>query len=414
MTAMALGRACTRFFQLSCFALTLSTCQSILAYANFSSVPCPTIFIYENFPTLSDGIQPQLISTERAFGARLPTQGIFATEAFSFGEIIFNRLYRSTNCKITRDPEEADLFLVPTLLSFTRIGHFTRACTSAILAEKKIREVLMHLNPATEKKHVIFIVKGKAAVRLGASCNWMRGETLKRMQRYALSHSYVGSPWTKWKEKSTPVLDGKIVSVPYSSSFHWTSEVGDNPPWTRFENRSTLIHYIGKPHGLQAKLRAKLYDDCLRIGMPTCQAETEFDHEKSLLQKQHAVFCLEPEGDSPYRKSLYDSIVSGCIPVLFSKDTDLSSPFHWGSFHHEMRVLVSERSYLSGEITLGALSDMPQEEIRAMQAIIAKNAQRLQYSLDDMPGGDDAVEVLLKKAALRAQGVSFDTLSKTL
>ena len=41
-----------------------------------------------------------------------------------------------------------------------------------------------------------------------------------------------------------------------------------------------------------------------------------------------ATFCLEPEGDSPFRKSLSDSIGFGCIPVLFSNLTELVAIVH--------------------------------------------------------------------------------------
>ena len=381
------------------------------SHSNVSAIPCPTVYIYESFPVFADGLAPQNISIARAYGLQLPTPGIFATKAFSFGEILFNRLYRSTHCRVTQDPSEADLFLIPSLLNIRKIGGFSKICKSNALDRKTLLEALPHLTPATEHKHVLFIVKGKTAVREGTSCGWMRGSMFPNMQRFALSHSYRGSPWTKWLGPSPPVMDGKIVSVPYSSSFHWTREIGDNPPWKRFDDRPTLIHYIGKPHGLQAVLRAKIYADCQLLGPPLCLAETEFEDQKSLLQKRRSVFCLEPEGDSPYRKSVYDSIVNGCIPVLFSIDTDISSPYHWGSFHEKSRVLISEKSYLGNKTGLSSLAEIPSDKVRAMQASIAANAQRMQYSLDDMPGGDDAVEVLLKKAALRASGVSFSDLS---
>lgn len=38
---------------------------------------------------------------------------------------------------------------------------------------------------------------------------------------------------------------------------------------------------------------------------------------------------MEPEGDSPYRKSIYDSLAFGCIPVLFSRAMQLVAPFMW-------------------------------------------------------------------------------------
>ena len=32
---------------------------------------------------------------------------------------------------------------------------------------------------------------------------------------------------------------------------------------------------------------------------------------------RHSIFCLQPPGDTNSRKSFYDAIISGCIPVLF-------------------------------------------------------------------------------------------------
>ena len=46
--------------------------------------------------------------------------------------------------------------------------------------------------------------------------------------------------------------------------------------------------------------------------------------------KGRSTFCLEPGGDSPYRKSLWDSLAVGCIPVVFSKYSELTAPWHWG------------------------------------------------------------------------------------
>lgn len=91
---------------------TLGDSNNFSGTLNLSTIPCPKVYIYEDFPTFSGGIAPQLISAERAFGPARQTPGIYNTEAFSFGEILFNRLYRSEHCKVTRDPEAADLFLV--------------------------------------------------------------------------------------------------------------------------------------------------------------------------------------------------------------------------------------------------------------------------------------------------------------
>ena len=78
---------------------------------------------------------------------------------------------------------------------------------------------------------------------------------------------------------------------------------------------------------------------------------------------------------------MYDSIVSGCIPVLFSPDSDAVSPWHWGLFRESSRVLLSESEYMAarpGVDGLRALYDMPQKQIARLQASIARYAHRLQ------------------------------------
>jgi hypothetical protein len=64
-----------------------------------------------------------------------------------------------------------------------------------------------------------------------------------------------------------------------------------------------------------------------------------------------------------------------------------------------------------GGAGLRVLLDMPYTRVRKLQESIAANAHRLQFSLEDMPSGDDAFEVLLKKAHLRAQGVTLEELA---
>lgn len=41
----------------------------------------------------------------------------------------------------------------------------------------------------------------------------------------------------------------------------------------------------------------------------------------SLLKAMHqSEFCLQPPGDSPTRRSFFDAMLAGCIPVIFSKE----------------------------------------------------------------------------------------------
>ena len=71
--------------------------------------------------------------------------------------------------------------------------------------------------------------------------------------------------------------------------------------------------------------------------------------------KQNSVFCLEPEGDSPWRKSLSDSMVFGCIAVLFSEATDNVAPWSWTKWKQQGRILLGDQyrtDLLDGRIDL--------------------------------------------------------------
>ncbi|ONI07069.1 hypothetical protein PRUPE_5G098300 [Prunus persica] len=54
-------------------------------------------------------------------------------------------------------------------------------------------------------------------------------------------------------------------------------------------------------------------------------------------------FCLQPPGDSPTRKSLFDSLISGCIPVLFDPFTAYYQyPWHLPEDHEKYSVFVDQ------------------------------------------------------------------------
>eukprot|EP00122_Pirum_gemmata_P019120 Pgem_evm1s17907 len=40
-------------------------------------------------------------------------------------------------------------------------------------------------------------------------------------------------------------------------------------------------------------------------------------YPEAIKRKSNTIFCLEPGGDTPQRKSIIDSIAAGCIPVFF-------------------------------------------------------------------------------------------------
>lgn len=61
----------------------------------------------------------------------------------------------------------------------------------------------------------------------------------------------------------------------------------------------------------------------------TTTIAAESPHHPNELSKQ-SIFCFQPTGDLPTRKGLFDSIVMGCIPVVFHSQTaENMYTWHW-------------------------------------------------------------------------------------
>jgi hypothetical protein len=123
---------------------------------------------------------------------------------------------------------------------------------------------------------------------------------------------------------------------------------------------------------------------------------------------RRSTFCLEPQGDSPYRRSFTDSIVLGCIPVLFSRlQDDYTYPWLWGSWREEARVLVPRQAFLSGRLDLNRLlSSAPPELIAHLQRTIAQQARVFQFSEVDDEG--DQLHALIVGALREARRLELE------
>ena len=103
--------------------------------------------------------------------------------------------------------------------------------------------------------------------------------------------------------------------------------------------------------------------------------ESHLDHRKHTLDwMARSHFCLQPKGDSPTRKSFYDSIISGCIPVLFSDGTYVPYPFERHIDYASFVVTIDEWYILSGGDIVDKLIEISQKG----------KTTETKYSLDDV------------------------------
>jgi hypothetical protein len=102
---------------------------------------------------------------------------------------------------------------------------------------------------------------------------------------------------------------------------------------------------------------------------------------------KRSVFCLCPPGDDPARKAVFDSIVSGCIPVIFEKATLYNQyPWHIGEqLALDISVSVPGALVRSGKLDfMSVLLNISPEVIKKKQEALVTAAKRVQYAMPPM------------------------------
>ncbi|KAH8074435.1 hypothetical protein JL721_1996 [Aureococcus anophagefferens] len=373
-----------------CGAAARSDCPKVYIYANLSS----TYYDLAWRPAAAESCEAPFDVAARkayhgAFQMRAATCGGFPDDVWavhhsnqwSAAELLLYRAATSRRCPRTFDPAAADLFPCPARAG--RGGAATSRCEAALVAE------LPFLDGATAHRHLIVVGKGHAN-----RCDWFAPATLlKYAQRFAYAAAPPGDASSYGPLDLAAVFDAdalarratrpNLVSIPYPSSLH-PSAGAAGAAWAR-----------------RAALRLAV--DCRRDarcllngggGDAACAATPEGGGvwHPNLLKtvKARSVFCLEPGGDSPYRKSLWDDLAVGCIPVVFSLYAELTAPWHWGPWRNASRVYIPEAAYVDGTVDLfDYLARVPRADVARMQAAIAADAHRALYAADDAPDAYD-------------------------
>ena len=123
-----------------------------------------------------------------------------------------------------------------------------------------------------------------------------------------------------------------------------------------------------------------------------CVVEPRTDRRRIRHLYSRAVFCLQPPGDTATRSGIFDSIVSGCVPVLWSNETLAQYELHLPE-PERVAVVVPAAHDDDALPWLAALLDGDAPRVERMREAIARVAPRCQYSLlGGRPAGTPAGE----------------------
>jgi hypothetical protein len=200
------------------------------------------------------------------------------------------------------------------------------------------------------------------------------------------------------------------VGIPYPTGFH-PRTAADVRAWQRYvarRPRPRLFAFAGAPRSaIKGDFRALLLEECQAAG--ACGAldcaEGRCIKNNALVMElfMGARFCLQPRGDSFTRRSLFDCLVAGAVPVLFWRR---SAYLQYGWYlpvdgrEGEWSVFIDRDQLRAGNLTVrGVLADIPESRVRLMRKRVVKMIPGLVYSaagVEGIGGGmKDAVDVMV-------------------
>jgi len=181
------------------------------------------------------------------------------------------------------------------------------------------------------------------------------------------------------------------MAMPYPSSFHPYAD-DQIVSWQRTmlsSQRNHLVLFAGGPRAgktFSALLRDELMRQCLnssrclllRCDIIDCERNPQILTQNFL----NSVFCLQPPGDSPTRKGVFDCLVSGTIPVIFDENTIYQQYMEYlPKKGRSYSVLFDGHAVLDGKIdVLEELHQIPTNTIAAMQMTINGLLPNIIYS----------------------------------
>ncbi|XP_021724336.1 xyloglucan-specific galacturonosyltransferase 1-like [Chenopodium quinoa] len=179
------------------------------------------------------------------------------------------------------------------------------------------------------------------------------------------------------------------VGVPYPTYLHprsdkeivaWQEKIRQVP-------RKYLVSFAGAPRKDPTSIRSSLIEQCtsalgvckfLNCGEKLCVESAPV--VKLFMESE---FCLQPDGDSPTRKSVFDSLIAGCIPVVFDPFTaHYQYPWHLPEDHNKYSVFIDQEEVKASKVNVvEKLVNIPLKQRQEMRKnIINELMPRLVYA----------------------------------
>ncbi|EES16204.1 xyloglucan galactosyltransferase KATAMARI1 homolog [Sorghum bicolor] len=353
------------------------------------------------------GMGPRLTRT----GGVLPPTGWYDTNQFTL-EVIFHNRMRQYGC-LTADASRASAVYVPYYAGLDVGRHlwgFSNDVRDA-LAEDLVGWLRSSPAWAAHGGRDHFLVGGRIAWDLRREDGGEWGSRLLFLPEARNMTALVleSGPWH--------VGD---VGVPYPTYFH-PSRAAEVASWQRTLRRARrpwLFAFVGARRPGDT-LRDSVMDQCARsrrCGLLQCGRGRRRDCYAPGNVMRHlksAAFCLQPPGDSYTRRSAFDAMLAGCVPVFFHPGSAYTQyRWHLPADHTRYSVFVPGDSVRNGTVrVVDVLRRFGRSQVAAMREQVIRMIPGIVYRDPRAPSGefrdafDVAVDGLIRRVSRIKQGL---------
>nr|XP_004301786.2 PREDICTED: xyloglucan galactosyltransferase KATAMARI1 homolog [Fragaria vesca subsp. vesca] len=356
------------------------------------------------------GLGPHFPNNERVYSKT----GWFATNQFLL-EVIFHNRLKQYNC-LTNDSSQASAIFVPYYagLDVSRYlwGSGYRMRDSGAL------ELVKWLREKPEWKRMWgrdhFMVAGRITWDFrrftDEDSNWGNKLMLLPESRNMTMLTIESSPWSS-----------NDFAIPYPTYFHpsMDTEVYHWQNRMRRQRRRILFSFAGGPRpNLKNSIRNDIIDQCKaarrKCKLLECSTGPGKCHKPIYVMKmfQGSVFCLQPPGDSLTRRSIFDSILAGCIPVFFHPGSAyVQYVWHLPKDYTKYSVLISAFDIKNKTVSIeSVLSRISGREIVKMREEVIRLIPRVVYAdpSNKLKTHDDAFDISVKGVLERVDTIRKD------
>lgn len=329
--------------------------------------------------TENAGLGPELDDPEGS----LPKNGWFATNQFAVDVIFHNRM-KQYEC-LTSDSGKAAALYVPFYAGLDIARHLWGANVSVRDAGP------LRLASWLRSRPEWAVMGGRDHFVVGGRITWdfrRLTDDNKDWGNKLLYISEVMNMSMLMVERSPYHMND--FGIPYPTYFHpsWDSDVEEWQERVRAAERPHLFSFAGAPRPeLATSIRGQVMDQCnssKHCNLLECDRGESKCHVPTVVMKlfQQSVFCLQPQGDSWTRRSIFDSMIAGCIPVLFHIHSAYTQyVWHLPENSSSYSVFIAEEDVRAGRVQIeDVLLKFSQAEVKGMREEVIRLIPGLVYN----------------------------------